>query len=99
MIFDFLLFGLAMYLTIPFAVGYFAKCYGLKFWPWFWLCFFLPGLTHLILYFKVSSKNKRAALSRYEDHRMGFIIKDALKNKETRDEHTIDEFAHRTKRL
>jgi len=78
MIFDFLLFGLAMYLTIPFAVGYFAKCYGLKFWPWFWFGFFLPGMAHIFLYFKVSARSKTKALSRYEDARMGFLIEEEL---------------------
>lgn len=74
MIFDFLIFGLAMYLTIPFAVGYFAKCYGLKFWPWFWFGCFLPGISHVVLYFKVSSRKGKNGLSRYEDSRMGFLI-------------------------
>jgi hypothetical protein len=83
MIFDFLLFGLAMYLTIPFAVGYFAKCYGLKFWPWFWFCFFLPGVAHITLYFKVSVKKPKEELSRYEDHRMGFLISKELDKPET----------------
>jgi len=59
MIFDFLLIGIAFYLTIPGVAGYCAKSYGRSFWKWFLSGLIFPIITHLILYLLIVRDIKR----------------------------------------
>ncbi|MEM7549655.1 MAG: hypothetical protein AAF363_08270 [Bacteroidota bacterium] len=69
MIFDFLLLGLAFYLSFPLVAGYFAHSYGRSFWLWFAIGCFLPVISYGILLLAIhldERKTKKDELSKGE---------------------------------
>ncbi|MEO1050345.1 MAG: hypothetical protein AAFX87_06955 [Bacteroidota bacterium] len=59
MIVDLILVVVVFYLSIPAVTGYCAYSYGRSFWFWFGMGFFLPIITHIILYFLISYDIKK----------------------------------------
>ena len=82
MFLDFALVLLLFYLTIPATAGYFAYSHGQRFWLWFGLGFFLPIITHLLLYGFITIQERRASrnpdvLSPKEERHMELQIRKA----------------------
>ena len=82
MFLDFALIILLFYLTIPASAGYFAYSHGQRFWLWFGLGFFLPILTHLLLYGFITIREIRArrnpdVLSPKEERHMALQVRKA----------------------
>lgn len=80
MLLDLFLVVALFYFSIPAVVGYFAKCYGKKFWVWFIYGTFLPVIAHFHLLFTLYLEEERVKkefkMSLEEERHMHHLIQE-----------------------